>query len=150
MIDAASAAVANQESQASEKQQRAGCRPGSAIRLADLPGEAAVPLGAARLLSAWHCASGLGGASERRPPRVQSCGQRRDATIDVIQMSPKGLVAFVRSIWRKGSSARARACSRSGFVSSDGREAGREPDCAQLLVSGLPRVDLVEVVHPDG
>ena len=36
------------------------------------------------------------------------------------------------------------------FVSSDGREAGREPDCAQLLVNGLPRVDLVEVVHPDG
>ena len=38
-------------------------------------------------LDAWHCASGLGGASERRPPRVQSCGQHREATIDVIQMS---------------------------------------------------------------
>jgi hypothetical protein len=46
--------VANQESRAPEKQQRAGCRPRSAIRLAHLRGEAAVPPGAARLLSAWQ------------------------------------------------------------------------------------------------
>jgi hypothetical protein len=51
---AATAHVANQESQAPEKQQRAGCRPPSAIRLAHLPGEAAVPPGAARLLTARH------------------------------------------------------------------------------------------------
>ena len=46
-------AVANQESQAAEKQQRAGCRPPGAIRLAHLPGDAAVSPGAARLLSTW-------------------------------------------------------------------------------------------------
>jgi hypothetical protein len=39
------ACVANQESQVPEKQQHAGCRPRSAIRLAHLPGEAAVPPG---------------------------------------------------------------------------------------------------------
>jgi hypothetical protein len=37
--------VANQESQVPEKQQHAGCRPRSAIPLAHLPGEAAVPPG---------------------------------------------------------------------------------------------------------
>jgi hypothetical protein len=52
LLDLAAATVANQESQVPEKQQRAGCRPRSAIRLAHLPGEAAVPPGGARLLSA--------------------------------------------------------------------------------------------------
>jgi hypothetical protein len=50
--------VANQESQAPETQQRAGCRPRSVMRLAHLPGEAAVPPGGARLLSAWQPNSG--------------------------------------------------------------------------------------------
>jgi hypothetical protein len=68
-------------------EQRAGRRPRSAIRLANLPGEAAVPPGAARLLSAWHCESGL--AAVRRPaPQKQSCARRRPAAIGVIQMSP--------------------------------------------------------------
>jgi hypothetical protein len=40
------------------------------------------------LALAWRCASALGGASEGRPARMQSCGQRRAATIGVIQMSP--------------------------------------------------------------
>jgi hypothetical protein len=53
--------VANQESQVPEKQQRAGCVPRSAIRLAHLPGEAGVPLAGARLLSAWHCSDALWG-----------------------------------------------------------------------------------------
>ena len=48
------AAVANQESQAPEKQQRAGCCPRGTIRHAHLPDDAAVPPGVARLLSAWH------------------------------------------------------------------------------------------------
>ena len=49
--------VANQESQAAEKQQRGSCRPRGAIRLAHLPGDAAVSPGAARLLSTWRCSS---------------------------------------------------------------------------------------------
>jgi pimeloyl-ACP methyl ester carboxylesterase len=49
--------VANQESQAPGKQQRAGCRPRGAIRVAHLPGDAAVSPGAARLLSAWRTSS---------------------------------------------------------------------------------------------
>jgi hypothetical protein len=49
--------VANQESQATEKQPRAGCRPPGAIRLAHLPGDPAVSQGAARLLSAWQTSS---------------------------------------------------------------------------------------------
>jgi hypothetical protein len=60
--------VANQESQAAEKQQRAGCRPRGAIRLAHLPGDAAVRPGAARLLSAWRTSSqGLDRAIAQRP-----------------------------------------------------------------------------------
>ncbi len=39
-------------------------------------------------LDAWHCASALGGVSEGRPARMQSCGKRRGAMIGVIQMSP--------------------------------------------------------------
>jgi hypothetical protein len=46
--------VANQESQARSKQQRDGRRQPRAIRLAHRPGDAVVPLGAARLLSAWQ------------------------------------------------------------------------------------------------
>ena len=49
--------VANQESQATEKQPRAGCRPPGAIRLAHRPGDAVVPPGAMRLLSAWRTSS---------------------------------------------------------------------------------------------
>jgi hypothetical protein len=40
------------------------------------------------LALAWRCASALGGAFEGRPGRMRSCGQRRAATIGVIQMSP--------------------------------------------------------------
>ena len=39
------------------EQQRASCRPRGAIRLAHLPGDAAVSPGAARLLSAWRTRS---------------------------------------------------------------------------------------------
>ena len=48
--------VANQESQARPKQ-RDGCGQRRVIRLAHLPGDAAVPPGAARLLSAWRTSS---------------------------------------------------------------------------------------------
>ena len=37
----------------------------------------------------WHCASGLGGASDGPSPRKQSCARRRPAEIGVIQMSPE-------------------------------------------------------------
>jgi len=55
--DEAAERVANQESQATEKQPRAGCRPPGAIRLAHRPGDAVVPPGAMRLLSAWRTSS---------------------------------------------------------------------------------------------
>jgi hypothetical protein len=55
--DAATATVANQESHGEAKQQRDGCRQRRVIRLAHLPGDAAVPPGAARLLSAWRTRS---------------------------------------------------------------------------------------------
>ena len=38
-------------------------------------------------LGPWHCASARGRASEIRPAQMQSWGQRRAATIGVIQMS---------------------------------------------------------------
>jgi hypothetical protein len=41
------------------------------------------------VLLPWHCASAVGGTSAGPPARRQSCGQRRAATIGVIQMSPK-------------------------------------------------------------
>jgi hypothetical protein len=44
----------------------------------------------------WHCASALGGASGGQPGRMQLCGQRRAATIGVIQMSPYVQVRRVR------------------------------------------------------
>jgi hypothetical protein len=50
----ANACVANQESQARSKQQCDGCRQPRAVRLAYRPGDAAVPPGPARLLSAWQ------------------------------------------------------------------------------------------------
>ena len=50
--------------------------------------EAIVSVGPRWRSSPWHCASALGGASEGRPARMQSCGQRRAATIGAIQMSP--------------------------------------------------------------
>ena len=43
------------------EQQRAGCRPPGAIRLAHLPADAAVSPGAARLLSAWQTHSAIDG-----------------------------------------------------------------------------------------
>ena len=41
-----------------------------------------------RLSEPWHCATALGGGSERRRGRMQSCAERRSTTIGVIQMSP--------------------------------------------------------------
>ena len=63
--------VANQESHVPEKQRRAGCRPRSAIRLAHLPGEAAVPPGGARLLSAWRTRSLTSQKSSSAPAAVR-------------------------------------------------------------------------------
>ena len=54
----------------------------------------------------WHCASGLGGASDGPAPRRQSCAQRPAAAIGVIQMSPisasrRGTVTAIEAIVRQ-------------------------------------------------
>ena len=59
-----------------------------AVRLAHPPGDAVVPPRPARLVRPWRCPRALRGPFEGRPARMRSCGQRRAATISVIQMSP--------------------------------------------------------------
>jgi hypothetical protein len=87
-VDATSATVANQESQVPEKQKRAGCRPRSAIRLAHLPGEAAVPPSGARLLSAWQ-GSRLASARETSASLRMPAGWTGSAAI-ASAMAPTG------------------------------------------------------------
>ena len=60
--------VANQESDAPAKQQRDGRRQRRLIRLAHLPGDAAVPPGAARLLSVWQRDDAAAGAGTIASP----------------------------------------------------------------------------------
>ena len=62
--------------------------PASSCMTTAQPGRTSSPPRPAGQLLAWRCASALGGASQGRPARMQSCGQRRAATIGVIQMSP--------------------------------------------------------------
>jgi hypothetical protein len=59
-----------------------------AVRPAHRPGYAAVR-GARQDNRLVALRSAVGGAAEGRPTRMQSCGQRRAATIGVMQISPK-------------------------------------------------------------
>jgi hypothetical protein len=91
-VDATIGTVANQQSHARSKQQYDGCRQPRVIRLANRPGDAAVPQGAARLLGAWQttrpCAVRVTTASRRlrrppasredRPMPMQNASARRD------------------------------------------------------------------------
>ena len=73
-------------------------------------GRCSRPPGAARQLSAWHCASGLGSVSDSPTPRKQSCARRRPAAIGVIQMSPKQSLNRRRSLEESDRPDRAPRC----------------------------------------
>jgi hypothetical protein len=136
--------VANQESHARSKQQCDGCRQPRVIRLAHRPGDAVVPPGAARLLSAWHRRSrhddaavveaimpghGLSGA-------VRPLASQREA---VVRCAMKAVARPVTSASRgppRGSPGR---CSRpaAGGETSGRRPKGR-PELAPVQLTPAP------------